>query len=99
VRHGVDDLGVVDALEIDRRDAEVGVAELALNDEQRHALARHLKGVGMPQLVRRKPPPHTGPARRMPQVRARRRGRPWPSTGRTVDHAEQRSDSATGRAP
>src|SRR4051794_31520051 len=30
----VDDLGVVDALEIDRRDAEVRVAELALDDVQ-----------------------------------------------------------------
>src|SRR5215216_6117296 len=28
---GVDDLGVVDALEVDRGDAEVGVAELALD--------------------------------------------------------------------
>jgi hypothetical protein len=34
---GVDDLGVVDALQVDRRDAEVGVAELALDDDQRHA--------------------------------------------------------------
>src|SRR5215218_11341818 len=38
---GVDDLGVVDALEVDRGDAEVGVAELALDDDQRHALAGH----------------------------------------------------------
>ena len=45
---GVDDLGVVDALEIDRGDAEVGVAELALDDDQRHALAGHLDGVGVP---------------------------------------------------
>src|SRR3954469_21278900 len=30
--NGVDDLGVVDALEVDRPDAEVGVGELALND-------------------------------------------------------------------
>src|SRR5918994_6831190 len=42
---GVDDLGVVDALEIDRGDAEVAVAELALDDDQRHALVRHLDGV------------------------------------------------------
>ena len=57
---GVDDLGVVDALEIDRGDAEVAVAELALDDDQRHALARQLDGVRVAQLVRRKAPPDTG---------------------------------------
>ena len=31
----------------------VGVAELALDDDQRRAFARHLDGVGVPQLVRR----------------------------------------------
>jgi hypothetical protein len=31
----VDDLGVVDALEVDRGDAEVAVAELALDDDER----------------------------------------------------------------
>jgi hypothetical protein len=36
---GVDDFAVVDPLEIDRRDAEVRVAELALDDVQRDALA------------------------------------------------------------
>src|SRR5215216_6680995 len=44
---GVDDLGVVNALEVDRGDAEVGVAELAFDDDQRHALAGHLDGVGV----------------------------------------------------
>jgi hypothetical protein len=68
-------------LKVDRRDAEVRVPELALDDDQRHALAGHLDGVGMPQLVRRKPPPHTGLARHVPQVGARRRRRPSPSTG------------------
>jgi hypothetical protein len=46
--HGVDDLGVVDALQIDRGDAEVGVPELPLDDDQRHALVRHLNGMGIP---------------------------------------------------
>src|SRR4051795_11881920 len=54
---GVDDLGVVDALEVDRGDAEVGVAELALDDDQRNAFARHLDGAGVAQLVRREAPP------------------------------------------
>src|SRR3954452_14535896 len=55
---GVDDLGVVDALQIDRGDAEVAVAELALDDDQRHAFAGHLDGMRVPQLVRREAPTH-----------------------------------------
>jgi hypothetical protein len=31
--HGLDDLGIVDALQVDRRDAEVAMAELALDDD------------------------------------------------------------------
>jgi hypothetical protein len=41
---GLDDLGVVDALQVDRRDAEVAVAELTLDDDQGHALAREFDG-------------------------------------------------------
>lgn len=33
---GVDDLGAVDSLEVDRGDAQVGVSELALGHIQRH---------------------------------------------------------------
>jgi hypothetical protein len=51
---------VVDALEIDAGDAEVAVlAELARDDDERHAFVRHFNGVGVPQLVRRE-------ARRIP---------------------------------
>ena len=57
---GLDDLGVVDALQVDRRDAEVAVAELALDDDQRHALARELNSMGVPELVRREAPPDAG---------------------------------------
>jgi hypothetical protein len=56
----LDDLGVVDALQVDRRDAEVAVAELALDDDQRHALARELDGMRVPELVWRETPPDTG---------------------------------------
>ena len=59
---------------------------------QRHPLARHLNGMGMAQLMRRKAPPHTGPARHLPQLRARGGGRPRPPAGRAVDDAEQRPD-------
>jgi hypothetical protein len=44
--HGVDDLAAVDALQVDGRDAEVAVSELALDHDERHALASHLDGVG-----------------------------------------------------
>ena len=50
---GFDDLAVVDALQVDRSDAEVAVAELALDDDQRHAFAGELDGVRVPELVRR----------------------------------------------
>ena len=45
--HGRDDLFGVDPLEIDRGGAETGVAELALDDVQRHALVRELERVGV----------------------------------------------------
>ena len=49
---GVDDLGVVDASEVDRRgDAEVAVAELALDDDQWDALVGHLDRVGVAELM------------------------------------------------
>ena len=49
--NGVDDLADVDALEIDAGDAEVRVAELALDDQERDALTGHLDSVSMPQLM------------------------------------------------
>jgi hypothetical protein len=38
-------------LEVDGRDTEVAVPELALDDDQRYAFASHLDGVGVPKLV------------------------------------------------
>ena len=52
--HGLDDLATVDALQIDGSDAEVAVAELALDDDQRNAFAGHLDGVGVAELMCRK---------------------------------------------
>src|SRR3954447_18101143 len=43
--HGLDDLGVVDDLQVDRGDPEVVVTQLALDDDERHALVSHLDGV------------------------------------------------------
>jgi hypothetical protein len=58
---GVDDLGVVDALQIDRSDAQVGVPELALDDDRRDALAGHLDGVRVAELMRCQAWADTGP--------------------------------------
>jgi hypothetical protein len=57
---GVDDLGVIDSLQMDRGDPKVRVAELALDHDQRHTLARHLNRVRMAQLVWREPAANTG---------------------------------------
>jgi hypothetical protein len=55
-------------LEVDAGDAEVAVAEWALDDDQRDALARQL------DLVRREAPADAGRGGGPPEVRARRRG-------------------------
>ncbi len=49
--HGFDDLGIVDPLEVHGRDAEVAVAELALDDHERYAFVGEFDGVRMAQLV------------------------------------------------
>jgi hypothetical protein len=56
---GADDLAAVDTLEIDARDAEVGVSELALYDDE-CAFVRHLDRVSVPELVGREPMSHAG---------------------------------------
>jgi hypothetical protein len=48
----VDDLGAVDALQVDRGDSQVAMPELALDDDQRHALVGEFDSVGMAELVR-----------------------------------------------
>jgi hypothetical protein len=73
---GVGGLRVVNSLEGDRGDAEVGVPELALDHDQRPALASHLDGVRVAQPARREASPHAGLPRDAAQLRARRGGRP-----------------------
>ena len=75
----VDDLGAVDSLEIDRGDPKVGVTELTLDNNQWHALVRHLDSVRMTQLMRREPPPHTRLGRGARQLLASRGGLPAPA--------------------
>jgi len=53
---GGDDLLSVDALQMDRRPAEVGVAELSLDDIERDAFPREFDSVGVAKLVWREPP-------------------------------------------
>ena len=52
--------GTVDALQVDRSHAEARVPELALDDDQRDALACHLDGVCVSKLVRSRAPPRAG---------------------------------------
>jgi hypothetical protein len=50
----------VNALEVDRGRAELGVPEMAPHDVQRHALAGELERVGVARLVRREPASEAG---------------------------------------
>ena len=93
----LDDLAAVDALQVDAGDAEVAVSELALDDNQRHALAGHLDGVGVTELMWREPAPHSCRGGGAPQLGTRRSRRPVPSPRRAVDHAQQWTDRE--RAP
>jgi hypothetical protein len=45
---GVDDLAAVNAFEVDARDAEICMAQLAPDDHQRDALASRLDGTRAP---------------------------------------------------
>jgi hypothetical protein len=60
VVNDVDDLARIDSLGIDRRDPEVRMPELPLNDRQRDPFVRHLDRVGVPELMWREPSAHTG---------------------------------------
>ena len=71
---GLDDLVGVDALQVDRGHAEVAVAELALDDVQRHAFARQLDRVRVAELVRREAATYAGSGCARRSVVARRRG-------------------------
>ncbi|HYB31476.1 MAG TPA: hypothetical protein VEF89_33120 [Solirubrobacteraceae bacterium] len=68
------------------------MSELTLDDYQRNAFVRHLDRVSMPQLVRREPPSHPRRDGGMLQLLARRRRFPPASGGRSVDHAQHRTD-------
>ncbi len=89
---GLDDFGVVDSLEIDRRDAEVAVAELPLNDHERHALESHFDGMRVSQLVRGEPSADTCCNGGAPQLSSSGGGRPLTTTRSAVEDTEQRAN-------
>ena len=66
----VDGLACIYALEVDRRDPEVCMPELALDDRQRDPFVRHFDRVGVSELVRREPPPHAGQGGEPPELAA-----------------------------
>jgi hypothetical protein len=68
------------------------VAELALDDDQRHTFVGHLDGVGVTELVRCETSPHPGSHGGVPQLGSGARGRPVPPARRTRDDAEQGPD-------
>ena len=88
----LDDLAVVDPLQVDGRDAEVRVAELALDDVERHAFACHLDCVRVSKLIRSASPAHTRADGERAQRRSDGSRRPRPSLRRPVDGTQQRAD-------
>jgi hypothetical protein len=89
---GVDDLRAIDPLQVDRRDPEMRMPEPALDDDQRHTLARHLNGVSVTELMRHEPSSDTGVCRDARQLLART-GLLSPATSsRAADHPQQRTD-------
>jgi hypothetical protein len=67
---GLDDFAAVDPLQVDGGDAEVAVAELALDDDRRYAVASDFNGVGVAELVRCEATSYSCRGRRAPELRA-----------------------------
>ena len=94
---GVDDLAGIDSLEVNRRDPEVRMSELPLDDRQRDPFVRHLDRVGVPELVWREPSPDPGLGRQPAKLTARRCRRPAATAGWSSEDAEQRTDGQPTR--
>ena len=67
------------------------MSELALDDVDRHALAREFDRMRVAQLMGREPASDPSIDGELAQLGPRRGRRPAAATGATVDHAEQRS--------
>jgi hypothetical protein len=87
-----DDFGVVDALEVDAGDAQVGVTKLTLDHIQRDALSSELDRVRVTQLMGRESAADAGLDGEAAQLGANGAGSPRPSLGGSVDDAEQPPD-------
>ena len=68
------------------------MSELALDDDQRDALARHLDGVGVPKLVWREASTDATSGGSPAQIGSRDRVGPVPSARGSGDDARQRSN-------
>ncbi len=89
---GVDDFAVVDALQVDGLDTEIGMAELALDDVEWYALAGHLDRVRVVQLMGCKAAPDAGARGQATQGCACGCGGPWPAACRSVKNADKGTD-------
>ena len=89
---GLDDFGVVDSAEVSRRDGEVGVAELALDHDQRDPFTRHLHRMRVPQLMRREPAAAPGRNRGVVELSADASRCARPAACRSAQDAEKSSD-------
>jgi hypothetical protein len=89
-------VSMISTLSMPRRSTEVmpqvAVAELPLDDDQRHAFASHLDRVGVSELVRSKTPAHTRCGGCPAKVGAGRSVGPPQAACRAVDDAEERPD-------
>ena len=68
------------------------MSELALDDDQLDALAGHLDGVGVAELVRCEASPNAGERRGVAQLLSGRALRPGAPSGSSGEDAEQRAD-------
>src|SRR5579859_3851520 len=93
---GVGDLAAVNYFEVDAGDAEVRVPELALDDDERNALAGHLDGVRVSQLMWSEA---AGGHRRTGLDGAESRVRRWPTrVARLLARRPRKSRAPTGIA-
>jgi len=93
----VNDLCVVDSQQIGRGDPQVGMSELSLDDEQRHAFSGHLDRVSVSELVRSETAAHPGEGRGVVQLHTHAR---WRARRKTISCCLSRRFSAiTARTP
>ena len=77
------------------------MSELSLDDDQRHALMRHLDRVRVTELMGREPAAHAGLGCGTRQLLAGRRRLSVATGGRATQHTKERADGqvATDRHP